>query len=123
MTTTINRSTKFNHQLQPPPVRVPQEAARSPLDRVGVLDEALLKVADEHLQLDGIDALLVLPDLSEGDCARTESGPVFAPCESTMAVDLWTAFAPMDFERSCHRLTSGQRLPRSRTEQSEVIWR
>jgi hypothetical protein len=86
--TTINRSTKLNQQLQQQPVRAPQEAARSPLDRVGVFDEALLKVADEHLQLDGIDALLVLPDLSEGDCARRESSPVFAPCESTMVVDL-----------------------------------
>jgi hypothetical protein len=107
-TATINRSTKFNQQLRPPPVRAPQEAARSPLDCVGVLDEALLKVADERFQLDGIDALLVLPGLSEGNSTRTESGPVFAPCESTTAVDLWTAFAPMGFARSCHRLTSGQ---------------
>jgi hypothetical protein len=101
-TATVNRSTKLNEQLQPY-VRAPQEGARSLLDRVGVFDEALLKVVDEHLQLDGINALLVLPDLSEGDCARTKSGPVLAPCDLTTVVDLWTAF-----ERSCHRLTSGQ---------------
>jgi hypothetical protein len=54
---------------------VQKEAARSPLDRVGVLDEALLKVADERLQLDWTGALLVLPDLAEGDRARTQSEP------------------------------------------------
>jgi hypothetical protein len=53
----------------------PKEAARSPLARVSVLDEALFKVTNERLQLDWIGALLVLPDLSEGDGARTQSGP------------------------------------------------
>jgi hypothetical protein len=51
-----------------------QEAARSPHDRVGVLDAALCKIAEERLQPDAIGVLLVLPDLSESDCARTQSG-------------------------------------------------
>jgi hypothetical protein len=89
-------------------VRAPQEVARSPLDRVGVLDEALVKVADERLQFDWIGALLVLQDISEGDCARTESGPVLVLCEPMTAEDLRAAFAPMDFAGHCHRLTSGQ---------------
>jgi hypothetical protein len=44
-------------------VRVKQEATRSPLDRVGVPDEALHKVVDERLQLGAVGAFLVLPDL------------------------------------------------------------
>jgi hypothetical protein len=130
-TTTINRSTKLNQQLQPPPVRAPQEAARSPLDRVGVLDEALLKIADEHLQLDGIDALLALPDLSESDCARTESGPrlhALGIDDSCGLVDLLRAdglravLPSFDFHAADCLIRALNRVKRfGANEQSEVI--
>jgi hypothetical protein len=57
-------------------MRAPHEAACGQLDRVrvSVINEVLHKVADESLQFDRASALLVLPDLSEDDGARTESG-------------------------------------------------